>query len=83
MAGGASWTTVTGIADCSRVGRAATASTALSYTATTKPGQPGFFVPATATMAGTRATTGFVRIEGKRHPILSGNNAHIKNHAGL
>jgi hypothetical protein len=44
---------------------------------------PGVFVTATATMPATHATTGFDRIEGKRHPLLSGNNAHIKNHAGL
>jgi hypothetical protein len=44
---------------------------------------PGVFVTATAPMPGTHATPGFARIEGNRHPLLSGNNAYIKNHAGL
>jgi hypothetical protein len=44
---------------------------------------PGVFVTGTAPMPETHATPGFARIEGKRHQLLSGNNAHIKNHAGL
>jgi hypothetical protein len=44
---------------------------------------PGVFVTATAPMLETRAPPGFARIEGKRHPILSGNNAHSKIRALL
>jgi hypothetical protein len=44
---------------------------------------PGTFGTATAPMAGPRASAGFDRIGGKRHPLLSGNNAYSKIYAGL
>jgi hypothetical protein len=43
----------------------------------------GTFVTVSATMPETPVTTGLAWIEGKRYPLLSGNNAYIKNHACL
>jgi hypothetical protein len=60
---------------------------------TTEPERSGFFVPgafvtATATpvllqQPEHHASAGFDQIGGKRHTLLLGNNAHIKNRAGL
>jgi hypothetical protein len=41
------------------------------------------FTAAVLPMPETRASIGFARIGGKRKQLLSGNNAHIKNHAVL
>ncbi|MGZ8914368.1 MAG: hypothetical protein ACXW1Z_14820 [Methylobacter sp.] len=48
-----------------------------------KPGYPGFFVPDGFILLGHLINTGVDWIGANRHPLLIGNNAYIKNHAGL